>query len=244
MLKKTRGIVLRSVKYGETSLVCAIFTEVFGVQSYMIKGVRGSKTKNNRAGLLQPTTLLDMVVYQKPGSNLQQVKELQHAYIYGDLQEQVVKNSVSLFSIEFLLRLLPEHAAMPELFQFAIDYFVTLDRMPVADVANFPVYFVIECSRLLGYEIRGGYSTATPYLNSDEGSFTAVIPTKNSALNEEDLQNLSAMLTTKNIHELKFIEMNAACRYRLLDWYIEFLHVHAQHLGTIKSLTVLQAVLH
>jgi DNA repair protein RecO (recombination protein O) len=40
MLHKTKGLVLRAVKYGETSLVVTMFTELFGVQSYMVNGVR------------------------------------------------------------------------------------------------------------------------------------------------------------------------------------------------------------
>ena len=44
-IHKTRGIVLRSVKYGETSLVVTIFTEIFGLQSYIVNGVRASTKK-------------------------------------------------------------------------------------------------------------------------------------------------------------------------------------------------------
>ena len=44
-LHKTNGIVLRTVKYGETSLVVTLFTELFGVQSYLVNGVRVSSKK-------------------------------------------------------------------------------------------------------------------------------------------------------------------------------------------------------
>ncbi|MEO6932134.1 MAG: recombination protein O N-terminal domain-containing protein, partial [Chitinophagaceae bacterium] len=40
MILSTKGIVLRSVKYGETSLVSSIYTLSHGLQSYMINGVR------------------------------------------------------------------------------------------------------------------------------------------------------------------------------------------------------------
>ena len=32
MLHKTPGIVLRTVKYGDTSVILSIFTELFGIQ--------------------------------------------------------------------------------------------------------------------------------------------------------------------------------------------------------------------
>ena len=243
MLKNTRGIVLRSVKYGETSLVCTVFTEVFGVQSYIIKGVRSSKAKTSKAGLFQPGTLLELVAYQKSQQNLQFIKELQPFYIYGNLQEEVVKNSICLFSVEVLFRLLPEHAPLPELFQFCINYFINLDKLPTQEIPNFPVYFIMECSRLLGYNISGLYTEETPYLNLQDGAFTHIPPPKN-LLNEEDSKKLSAVLEVEALEALKTIEMNAICRHRILEWYIEFLQTHTQHLGNIKSLAVLQAILH
>ena len=39
-LHKTKGIVLRTVKYGETSIIVTIFTELFGIQSYLVNGVQ------------------------------------------------------------------------------------------------------------------------------------------------------------------------------------------------------------
>ena len=172
MLQKTRGIVLRSVKYGDSSLVTTVFTASFGVQTYMIQGVRSNKVRNNRSGLLQPGSLLDMVVYNRPQQSIQRIKEFQPAYLYTTLQEEIVKNSIALFSVELLLRLLPEHAPMPELFDFSIHYFQELDKLSVSDVANFPLYFIIHCSRFLGYDIKGNYSADTPHLNLHEGGFT------------------------------------------------------------------------
>ena len=52
MTHKTKGIVLRTVKYGETSLVAIILTELFGVQTYMVNGVRTSKKTSAKANLL------------------------------------------------------------------------------------------------------------------------------------------------------------------------------------------------
>ncbi|MBS1689757.1 MAG: DNA repair protein RecO [Bacteroidetes bacterium] len=244
MLQNTKGIVLRSVKYGETSLICTIFTGYFGVQSYLIQGIRSTKSKSNRSGLFQPATMLELVVYNKPQTNLQRIKEFQLAYVYNSLQEEIVKNSIALFSVELLLRLLPEHAPMSELFDFSIHYFQELDKMPVSDVANFPLYFIIHCSRFLGYDIKGNYSAETPHLNLHEGGFTHNAPALSPYVSDEDTKVFEQVLQANDIAALKEIDMNAAMRYRLLDWHMDFLHQHTQHLGNIKSLAVLQAILH
>ena len=244
MLHKTDGIVLRSVKYGETSLVTTIFTSVFGVQTYMVQGVRSSKQSQNRAGSFQPGTLLDLVVYRQPNKNLQRIREFQAACIYNGMQEDVVKNSVVLFSVEVLLRLLPEDAPLPMLFDIANEYFITLDKVPVASAANFPLYFIIQCSRVMGYELKGQYSQATPYLNLREGGFTDVPPATMSFINDGDAAVLNHMLEVNEYEVLAGIEMNAGMRFRLIDWYIAYLREHTQHMGSIRSLSVLRAVLH
>jgi DNA repair protein RecO (recombination protein O) len=58
-LHKTKGLVLRTVKYGETSIIVTIFTELFGVQTYLVNGVRSSSKKGaGKAGLFQPAACL------------------------------------------------------------------------------------------------------------------------------------------------------------------------------------------
>ncbi len=244
MLQKTGGIVLRSIKYGDTSLICTIFTAVYGIQAYMIRGVRTAKVRSNRAMLLQPATLLDIVADHRPQRSLQNIREFQPAYIYHSLQEEIVKNSVALFTAELLLRLLPEAAPMPELFDFTYNYYVQLDGMPVREVANFPLYFIVQCSRMLGYDIKGSYSADTPHLNLQEGGYTREQPSSQHFASEEDAKMLARLLRVESLGELKDIEMNAAMRYRLLDWYMEYLNSHTQHLGNIRSLAVLREILH
>ena len=244
MLHNTRGIVLRATRYGETSLICTIFTELYGVQSYMVQGVRSAKAKGNKAGMLQPSTMLELTVYHNPQKNLQRIRELSPAYIYQSLHEDVIKNSIALFSVELLLKLLPEHAIASELFELSFDYMMQLDLMPVHETANFPLWFIIQCSRILGYTIHGSYGSDSPHLNLREGAFTRYPPAMSPFVNDEDAMALDKILKVNEPASLKDVPMNAAMRYRLLDWYIEFLHQHTQHLGSIRSLAVLRAILH
>lgn len=244
MLQKTKGIVLRSIKYGDSSLITTIFTEILGVQTYMVQGVRSSSMSRNRAGSFQPGTLLDMVVYQQPQKNMQRIKEFQPAYIYTTLHEDVVRNSVLLFSAELLLKLLPEEAPQPALFDFSFQYFTTLDKAGAQGVANFPLYFVINCCRILGYDLKGNYSEATPHLNLQEGGFTDNPPQAVPYTSDEDARALQQLLNAADYEQLAKVEMNATMRLRLTDWYVLFLQAHTQHMGNLKSLSVLRAILH
>jgi len=244
MLQQTKGIVLRSIKYGETSLISTVFTAHYGLQTYLMQGIRVSTAKKaSRAGLLQPASLLDMVVYYKPGRNLSRIREFSPAWLYQHVPESVLKNSIALFSAELLLRLLPEDAAIPELFDFAFDYFKKLDELPTEAVANFPVYFTLQCSAILGYQPGGNYSGFTPYLSLTDGRFMAEPPATYSGIGQEETAALAALMEVPDFEALGDIEMNGAMRQRLLEWYLAYLQRHTDHMKPVKSLAVLGEVL-
>jgi len=69
MLHKTRGIVFKTTDYSESSVIVQVFTEKFGLQAYLINGVKKPRAKISR-NMLQPLHLLEMVVYHKPNGNL------------------------------------------------------------------------------------------------------------------------------------------------------------------------------
>ena len=107
MLHTTRGIVLHTTKYSETSLVAKIYTEVFGLQSYLVKGIRKQKAKL-RPALFQPMTLADLVVYHKDKGSLQNIKESRIAVPYRSIPFDIRKSSMLLFINELLYKSIRE----------------------------------------------------------------------------------------------------------------------------------------
>ena len=246
MITTTQSLVLRSIKYGETSLVSTQFTRIYGVQTYLVQGVRSTtgRGRSSRAGLLQPGMLLDITAYHKPQGNLQRLKEFTPSVIYRSIHEEVIKNCVALFSAELLLRLMPDSAPMPELFDFAAEYFTQLDIRPLDEVGNFPVFFALQCSRALGYELAGQWTEQTPYLNLIEGGFTSDPPFGGTTVTTEDAAALARLMQVRHFDDLAAVEMSGAIRERLLEWYLQFLQRHTEHMRPLKSLAVLKTVLH
>ena len=93
MIIKTKGIVLSYIKYGETSIICKIFTETSSIQTFIINGVRKSKSKN--IALYQPLNILDLVIYHKESSGIQRIKEAKLDVIYKSLHLDIKKISIS-----------------------------------------------------------------------------------------------------------------------------------------------------
>ena len=137
----TKGIVLRTVKYGETSIIAAIYTELFGLQSYLVNGVRTSSKKGpGRASLFQPGAMLELVVYHNDLKNLQRIKEFKWGYLYRHIFADILKNSVALFMVELLSKTIKQPEQNTDLFYFVEDAFTHLDESEQAVVANFPLF--------------------------------------------------------------------------------------------------------
>ncbi|MEC7877915.1 MAG: DNA repair protein RecO [Bacteroidota bacterium] len=150
MTEKTRGLVLSFIKYKETSIICKIFTESFGVQSYIINGIRNSKSKN--IGFFQPLNILDLVVYHKKSSDLHRIKETKFQYVYRTIHLDIKKISMCFFLSEFLSKVLSNEENQNQKFEFILNSLIFLDSLS-KDYSNFHIQFLIKFSRLCGFEI-------------------------------------------------------------------------------------------
>ncbi len=149
MLHKTKGIVLNYIKYSDTSIIVKIYTEAFGLQSYIVNSVRSAKAKNKIA-LFQPLTLLDMVVYHKNHQGLQRISEVRSAEPYFSIPFEMHKTSIAIFLSEVLIKTLKEESANQELFDFLFHSFHTLDKIEKSTL-NFHVSFLLRYSFYLGF---------------------------------------------------------------------------------------------
>jgi DNA repair protein RecO (recombination protein O) len=244
-LHKTKGVVLRSVKYGETSLIVTIYTELFGLQSYLINGIRVSGKKGaGKANYFQPAALLDLVVYHNEFSKLQRVREFKWALLYEQLYQQVTKNTVALFMIEILQKVLKQPEPHPELFQFIEDAFLHLDRCQEKATANYPLFFLLQLTHFYGLRVSDTYSPAMPVLDLLDGSFTREIPPHGNAIGDPYAEKISQLLKVMHPQELEEIVLNRESRKKILEAVLQFYTLHFPEFGLVRSLDVLQMILH
>jgi DNA repair protein RecO (recombination protein O) len=241
MLHKTSGIVLRSVKYGESSLIVNIFTELFGVQSYLVNGVRTSRPSSSRAALLQPANLLDLVTYHHEGRNLQRLSDFRYGYLYRSLYTDMVKNSIALFLVELLDKSLRQPEVHPELFWFISGALQWMDREQ--HPANLPLYASLRVGELLGFRLFGRYSQATPYLDLQEGCFTATHPAHPHFLEEDCGRLTDRLLRLEGFDGLKDLKMDKQTRRRLLAAYQDYYRLHLPGFTGLRSPRILADVL-
>lgn len=243
MIHTTKGIVLRSIKYGETSVIVNIFTELFGIQSYLVNGVRSVKQSSSKANYFQPASLLDMEVYHSDMKNLQRIKEFKWSYIYSHVLTDVVKNAVGLYMVELLQRSLKQPEENTELFLFVEDAFINLDKAPDAVTANYPLYFSIQLAQFFGFNILDQYSERNSILDMHEGRFSSEIPSHNFYLEGELAFATSQLIKSLHPEDLTEVKLNKHARRQLLLAYQSFYSLHIQDFGVMKTLPVLQEIL-
>jgi DNA repair protein RecO (recombination protein O) len=244
MIHSTKGIVLRTVKYGDTSMIVTIYTELFGIQSYMVNGVRASSKKGpGKANLFQPSAILDLVVYHNELKNLQRIKEFKWGHIYQHLFFNVVKNSVALFMVELLQKTLKQPEANTDLFHFIEDAFIHLDEADEQVTANFSLFFALHLTSFYGFRFSDEYSEEHAFLDLQEGEFVREHPIHPYFLQGQYSFITSQLLKVMQPHELKEVRLNQETRRILLQAYQTFYALHVPDFGAMKTLPVLQEVL-
>lgn len=240
----TKGLIIRTVKYGETSLVVSVFTSLFGLQQYMVKGVRTSKKSASfSASQFQVGNILELVVYHNEKNTLQHIKECKQPYYFEHLFADVTKNAVLLFMIELLQKCIKEPDTAPELYDFIEDVILGLDKASPAQTANLPLFFIVHLSHFFGFRLMDNYTTDDTILDLREGQFVSQLPMHQMIITYPKSEIISQLLRVMQIDELDQIPLNKQIRNELLDACLQFYELHISPFGQMKSLPVIRTLL-
>jgi DNA repair protein RecO (recombination protein O) len=240
MLHKTKGIVLQTVNYSETSLIVKMYTRNFGLQSYMIKGTR-SKNSKYKATLFQPLVLVDMVVSNAHKNTLQRVAELNIAHPYSHLPYDIIKSSIALFLNEVLYKALHEGNPDENLFDFIENSLLILD-LKQENCSNFHICFMAQLSRYMGFYPQGEYTKEFYVFDLREGCFANKIPLHSFYLGNKFSSLLYDVITT-NYESIHKILLDNAERKQLLNALILFYQLHVETFKELKSQEILHQVI-
>ena len=242
MVQSTKGIVLRTIKYGETSVIANIFTEVFGIQSYIVNGVR-TQSKTSKAHFFQPSSILDMQVYHNDLKNLQRIKELKWAHLYKSVLSDVLKNSIALYMVELLHKCLNQPEPNSEMFDFCEDAFLELDTCSADVAANYPIFFAIQLAYFLGFRLRDNHSEQRNIFNPMEGNFSDKNLSSNFTVSADISKHLSELLKAIHPANLSEIRLNKNIRRTILSLLENYYILHVPEFGSMKTLPILHELL-
>ena len=225
-------------------MIVTILTDLFGVQSYLVNGVRTSTKKGaGKANLFQPAAILDLIVYHNELRNLQRISEFKWGYLYKNIFSDIKKNAVSLFMVELLTKCLKQPEANEDLFLFVEDAFSHLDESSETVTANFPLFFSLHMAVFFGFQIDDQYSEKTPFLDLQEGTFVNERPSHPHFLEDRQAAVTSELLRVRQPGELQEVKLNHDFRRNLLYALETYYAFHIQDFGTMRTLSVLREIL-
>ena len=239
MISKTRGIVLRTVDYSDTSIISTIYTELFGIQSYLIKGAKRKKA-SVRANLFQSLSLLELVVYKKEKKQLQTLKEARPEIHFASIHNEPTKASIVFFLNEVLLKCLHEEEHNPELFSFLHETVQTLDAAE-KNFSNIHLVFLVRFSRHLGFFPQGKFSETNPLFDLREGKFISKEPSHPDFLLKENALLLNRLILS-NYYSMSGLALSGKERKNILDILLHYYHLHLSNMGSIASHKILEQV--
>lgn len=148
MLTKTDAVVVRSMKYGDTSKIVTFYTRQFG----KLKGIaKGARRRGNKFGAsLEPMSYVTLVLYKKEHRDLHLISQCDQIRSFGTLQDSIEKMSAGLSVLELVDGLSHEEEENHALFSLIVETLSVLDSSS-RNYQSLARSFQLKLASLLGY---------------------------------------------------------------------------------------------
>ncbi len=240
MLQQTRGFVLHIIRYSESSGIVKIFTENTGIVSCVVKSLF-SKNARIRPALFGHLALLDLLIDNKPGRNLQYIREATIARSFYNISDSMLRSSILLFMTEVLYKSVKEEEANHSLFDFIEQSLDALNNTDIP-VANFHLLFLIRLSEQLGFGPVHSLSGYEEHLDLITGLPEVKDPGHEYSISGESLRLLKE-LNLRDYTDLTDFKSPRNVRLDLLGKLTDFYRIHVPEMSELKSLKVLHEIM-
>ncbi len=238
---KTNGIVLRSMKYRETSLIVDIFTRDFGMRSYIVNGVRKTSAKKS-ASSLQVTNFLEILAYDnKDADKLNRLKEFKLSKYHDGIYSNPIKSMIAQFMIEVLRKCVKDYYEHIELYEFMEQWFFFLNNAKQS-LANFLLVYMVRLAELMGIGFSNDSSLQCAFFDLKEGEFTNALPIHPYYIEGTQSDYLKLIISTQK-EEMHQFNVSSVIRSQLLDELIIFYRLHIESFGELKTLDILRTIM-
>lgn len=238
MLTTTKGIVLHHFKYSEKSIIAKIYTKDYGLRSYIINGVRSSKSKN-KAAYLQPLSLVELIAIQKENRSLNTIKTISLSIPFTNIPFNIIKTSIAFFIAEVLYKTIKEEESNKKLYEFLVNAFLMLDLSETINV-DFHLIFLGNLSKYLGFH-PSTESDSIDFFDLQEGCFTDYKPAHQAFISKPLTIKLKSTLNA-SLSDID-LSLTNIDRKALLKVFLDYYHLHLSNFDNLKSIAVLEEVL-
>ena len=235
MLTKTRAVVLRSIKYGEQSLIVDLFTQYCGRLSFVVSIPKSSRAKMKKQ-FFQPSTILEIEFDYRSRLSLQKIKSASIAMPLVSVMSNPFKLSIALFLCEFLAYATKDEQQDTPLYNYIESGMMWLEKTKVG-FANFHVVFLARLTLFLGF--CPNLESFGPYFDLRGGCFVDSRPLHPDFL-EGGESDFVASLMRMDYATMHVLKLNRSQRWRCLEAILKFYQLHLPDFPEPKSMGVLR----
>jgi DNA repair protein RecO (recombination protein O) len=149
-ITKTEAIVLKSIKFGDTSRIATLYTAEHGKVKVIAKGVR--KLKNKLAGALQTFSHLQVVFYKKRTSEIYLLSQSDTVRSYQSLYKDMNRYVFASAALELLDRLITGEESNPRLFKLTLATLSFMETCTERSLEKSFTHYALRLADLLGYK--------------------------------------------------------------------------------------------
>lgn len=238
MWEKTRGIVLRTVKYKDTAQIATVYTEAAGRMSFRVSLTR-SRRAAVKASLFQPLALVELEADLRRTQSVCTLKEAKPFFTFGSLPFHPYKSAMALFLAEVLYGVLREEGENVPLFAYVSNALMWLDRC-TGHFSNFHLVFLIRLLRFVGLQPNLEEYAEGDWFDMRAACFTPRRPaTHADCLPPHEAARLQTLMRM-NFSTMHLFEMSRAERSRCLEVIVDYYRLHLPGFREPRSLEVLR----
>ena len=231
MIESTKGICLHYSKYSENSVIAKIFTENFGLQSYVMKGVRNKKSKN-KLNILQSLNIVQLEETNNKKREIQYVKEISLIGNINNINSDMNKRFISLFISEILMKVIEESEKENPIFSFILETIYKIEESENLS-KNFSLLFLIQLSGYLGF-YPSKDNTDKKIFDLESGCFTNQSVYFN--ISGDNKEYFKYLLTNKEV------SIPYKNRKELLKSLQKYYSLHHYNIENLKSYEVIESL--
>lgn len=150
MVQLVKAVVLDSFKFKETSLICNLYSQDFGLMSVIVSGMGKSKSIGGQI-YFQPLSVIEFSVNYKEKKGILRATNICLVYSPIGIIPDVKKYAISFFIAELILKTCREKEQDPELYALLESTILLLGK---EDFYDLHLYFLVKYIHLLGFSMR------------------------------------------------------------------------------------------
>ncbi len=239
MLVETQAIVLRTQRFGDTSIVATLYTQQFGKCAVLAKGAR---TPGSAQGVaLEVPNHIRVAFYRKPRREVFLVRFAETVERFHQIRTSMERMATALFVVESILLTQELEEPNPVLYALLLQALRGTEQSSSFSV-SIAIAFLLRLARLLGFAIPIDRDTAwnsqqTYVLHPQDGAFKIATRHDNGGIffSGSEIALLST-LSHLPLEAASSVEVPPSSSLSLLRRLIAYLEHHLERRLVFRSL--------